>query len=67
MALPSNEYPAPRLVLAAAWRLDLGQLMGWSVAGSRDVEAVGVHHFGPGRHEIVDELRRSVALGVDFG
>ena len=32
----------------------------------REVEAVGVHHLGPGRHEVLHELLLRVRAGIDF-
>ena len=33
----------------------------------RQVEAVGVHHLGPGRDEVADELLLVALLGIDLG
>src|SRR4051812_32000247 len=35
-------------------------------AGSGDIEAVGVHHLGPGRHEVLYELLLGVRARVDL-
>ena len=32
-----------------------------------EIKPVGVHHLGPGRDEVLDELLVVVVLGVDFG
>ena len=34
---------------------------------SRKIKAIGVHHLGPGRHEILDELLFRAFLPIDFG
>ena len=33
---------------------------------SGNVEAIGVHHLGPGRHEVFDKLLLGVGAGIDF-
>ena len=32
-----------------------------------EIEAVGVHHLGPGRDEVLDEFRLGVGRTVDLG
>lgn len=35
-------------------------------SGSRQIEAVRIHHLDPRRHEILDELLLMPVLGIDF-
>ena len=34
---------------------------------SREIEAVGVHHLGPGRDEVLHELLLAIVACIDFG
>ena len=34
---------------------------------SGEIEAIKVHHFGPGRHEVLDKLLLRVRASIDLG